>query len=119
MAEEGPVRIPKDPATLAFDISGRSRMKVQMGAVLVDRSGRIFAWGWNSAGTHAEIHCLSRANQKRIKGSTLVVVGIRAKSGNFVCSYPCWNCYCNARNRGVIRIIYRDQERCWQQEEVR
>jgi tRNA(Arg) A34 adenosine deaminase TadA len=79
--------------TLVIDLLDRSVCSVQVAAVLYDAYG-IFAWGWNSVGNgfgqHAEIHALSRANRRRLPGSTLVVAGRRR--GNVVPSPPCPAC---------------------------
>jgi hypothetical protein len=69
-----------------------------MAAVLSDTHG-VFAWGWNHPGpdgfgTHAEEHALSRANRRRLAGSTITIAGLRSgaqrsRSRRFVYSKPC------------------------------
>ena len=83
------------PRELAILLLHRSPCNVQVAAVLSDKKGNIFAWGWNHTshngnGMHAERHAISgRANRKRLFGSRLTVAGKRRKSGNFVCAKPC------------------------------
>lgn len=88
-----------------------------MAAVLSDPQGRIVSWGWNIGGSrplHAEIHALSRANPRRVLGSTLYLVGRRAKSGNWVQAFPCRKkCLVFVRTRGVRQIVWLNKEGAW------
>ena len=38
-----------DPWKLSLALMKRSPCRVQVGAVVTDREGRVFAWGWNHA----------------------------------------------------------------------
>ena len=102
------------PEDLAIDLLGRSICAVQVSAVLADRS--IYSWGWNGVhtglGIHAEAHCLSRANRRRISQSTLYTAARRKKSGNVVTAKPCADC--QALLRRVKRVVYRDGDGSWQ-----
>jgi len=77
------------PRQLALDLLARSDGKVQMSAVLSDKHGRVLAWGGMAGTRHAEEHALSRANPRRVAGSTVTVAGRRAKSRNLVHARPC------------------------------
>ena len=84
-----------DRRQLAIDLCTRSTCFVKMASVISDQIG-IFAWGWNAMGpyglgTHAEDHAISRANRKRLHGSTITVAGFRR--GRYVLSRPCVRCY--------------------------
>ena len=83
------MRTDLSPRDLAVDLLARSTCKVQMAAVLSDKNGRIFSWGWNSGYIHAEQMAIRRANPRRLAGSTLTIVGRRAKSGRPVYAMPC------------------------------
>ncbi len=83
-----------DPRSLATDLTYRSTCNVQVAAVLFDRKG-IFAWGHNHMGStgfgeHAEVHALSRANRKRLKGASIAIAGKRKSA--VVPSRPCTDC---------------------------
>lgn len=108
------------PRKLALDLLERSQGKVKMAAVLSDRSGRIFSWGWNHDARHAEEHALSRANPRRIAGSTVTVAGRRAKSRNLVYARPCEKpgkeCLKMLRLRGVARAEYLTKAGTWEAE---
>lgn len=109
------------PRALALDLLSRSPGKVQMAAVLSDRSGRVISWGWNFDYTHAEEHAISRANPRRIAGSTMTVAGRRAKSGNLVYARPCEKpgkeCLKMLRLRGVARTEYLTKAGTWEAED--
>jgi deoxycytidylate deaminase len=79
---------------LALDLCMRSSVFNKMAAVLSDNHG-IYAWGWNSSGYnglgwHAEAHCISRCNRKRLAGSIITIAGVR--KGKIITSYPCFKC---------------------------
>lgn len=102
---------------LALDLLKRSRLKVQMAAVLTDKNGRIFAWGWNHGYVHAEEHALSRANPARLRGATITIAGRRAKSHNLVTARPCMRpakrCFWRILDSGVEIIEYLTKEGDW------
>lgn len=102
------------PSDLAVDLLDRSTCQVQVAAVLVDSS--IHAWGWNSMGPsgyglHAEHHTLTRANKRRLKGSTMYVAARRKKSGNTVTAKPCLECQPLLKHVG--KVVYRDGDGRW------
>lgn len=99
------------PMDLAVDIAQRSDCAVRMGAVLTDRKGRIFSWGWNNSGRdgmgqHAEASAIARANPRRLKGSSIYVYGTRKRTGRSVTSEPCGKCMEKIRAAGVETIFY-------------
>lgn len=102
----------KDARELVVDLCGRSSYKIQMGAVLTDKNGRIFAWGWNHPSAdgfteHAEAHAVSRANPSRLRGSRLTVAGKKQKNGNWVLSKPCERkCLLMAMNLGISEVEF-------------
>jgi pyrimidine deaminase RibD-like protein len=107
------------PRQLAVDLLGRSTCKVQMAAVLTDRNGRIFSWGWNSGYRHAEEMAIARANPKRLAGATITVAGRRMKNGNSVYAKPCANrCATLIRTRGIRKLDFRAFD-AWIQESLR
>lgn len=104
------------PRELAFDLARKRspHPDYRMAAVVADRGGRIFAWGWNhpSAGTlqrfhsqHAEIHAISRANHNRLSGATIYVVGL-TKAGRPILARPCDNCMAAIRKYQLAKVIY-------------
>lgn len=103
---------PNSPEQLALDLLPRSRLKVQVAAVIVDKSGRFISWGWNHGYEHAEIHAIRRANPKRLPGSIMYVAGRRAKSGNPVFSRPCGHCHALIASYG-INVTFRDKQNLW------
>lgn len=112
--------VQKSPARqLVLDLLERSTLKVRVAAVVSDRHGRIISWGWNHGYVHAEEHALSRANPKRIPGSTVTVAG-RRRSGNWVLGRPCTkkgkNCLGMIFGRGVLKVEYLDKEGGWREE---
>ena len=109
------MRLPANPQELAEVILQRSTCSVQVGAVLADGHG-IYAWGWNSTGPdgyglHAEIHCLLRANRRRLGNSTLYVAGRRQRTGNNVLARPC--AACRPYLTDIGRVCYRDKSGRW------
>lgn len=76
----------RHPMELAEDLAGRSICQVRVGAVIVDKTGRVVSWGWNHSGPGgvgmcAERHAISRANRKRLDGSTIYIYGVRYRNG--------------------------------------
>ena len=110
---------PADPRELAIAILERSPCRIKVGAVLADDWG-IHSWGWNSAGPdgygqHAEEHCLSRANRRRLPMSTLYVAACRTRNSGtkgVVTAKPCPDC---ARFLRGIPVVYRDGSGTWQE----
>lgn len=106
-----------DSKELAEQILNRSICHVKVGAVLADSQG-VFAWGWNHAGPtgmgqHAEIHCLTRANRKRLAGATMYIAGARTRTGKAVPARPCPDC---ARATAAVgRIVWRDSDGTWKE----
>lgn len=104
---------------LALDLLRRCTLKkVQMTAVLSDRSGAIFSWGWANDWQHAERHAIDRANPRRVPGATLTIAGRRTRSGNVVCSRPCDkpgrpSCLAFAKGAGITTIEYRTKQGEW------
>ena len=96
-----------EPWTLAGKLRWRSRCRVKVGAVLVDRNGRIFAWGWNHAGNGdgmcAERHALQRANPIRVTGASIYVRGWNGRRDTV--SMPCSVCG-NALARAGIAYVH-------------
>ena len=106
----------KDPKEICLKLLKRSKCTVQVAAVLVDKDQRIHAWGWNyegqdGFGEHAEIHCLKRANFKRVKKSTMYVASRRKKSSNPVNSKPCAACWPLVQN--CAAVVYREKDGTW------
>ena len=100
-----------DAWTLAERLMKRSACRVQMAAVVSDRDGRVFAWGWNHAGADgygmcAERHALSRANPKRLKGATIHIRGFNR--ANESSSKPCTTCHAALLHAGIETVHYRD-----------
>ncbi len=97
---------------LSMDICVRSTYKIQVGAVLTDKNGKIFAWGWNHPSVdgltqHAEAHAVSRANHYRLNGARLTVAGRKQKNGNWVLSRPCERkCLPMVQNLGISEIEF-------------
>jgi len=99
------------PKQIVQDLLERSTCRVQVAAVISDRNG-IVSWGWNGDAHHAEEHALSRANPKRIVGSTITVAGKRKSSGNFVYARPCSlhkhnkDCYSLLKKKGILTVEF-------------
>lgn len=105
------------PQNLATYILERSSCTIKVGAVLVDRRGRIFSWGQNHMGFDgfgqcAEAYTLIRANRDRIKGATIYVASMRARNRKVICSKPCPRCQALLKAFGV-RAFYRDADSKW------
>ena len=95
------------PRQLAIDLQDRSPcLNIRVGAVIVDSSGKIFAWGWNGPGYDglglcAERHAISRSNKKRLGNATMFVASKRVRGGRFVFSKPCERCVPILKNFGI------------------
>jgi len=105
------IKIP--PKELAIDISKRSTCRVKVGSVIEDKNG-IFSWGWNhmgliGLGCCAEAHAISRANPKRLKGSTIYIAGTHRKTGNPVPAKPCYHCHKLILHVGIEEVIWQDK----------
>lgn len=98
------------PNKLAEDMAGRSICRVKVGAVIVDRKGIVFSWGWNHVndgyGLHAECHAISRSNRKRLEGSVIYVAGFRARNGLAVPAKPCEDCQRVIEWSGIVGVKY-------------
>jgi cytidine deaminase len=108
---------PSDPRQLAVDLLPRSTCSVKVAAVLVDKWGHIFAWGWNNSGPIgygqcAERHAIIRANKKRLRGSKIYVAGTRSRNLKPVPSKPCEYCQKLLDHYGV-KAVYRDSDGSW------
>ena len=91
------MRKPADGKLLASEILSRSQCSVQVGAAIVDSTGRIISWGWNSMGPdgyglHAEHHAIQRANKRRLAGATIFIASVRNRNNKVVISKPCPDC---------------------------
>ena len=83
-----------DPAKIAK----RSACRIQVGAVIRDKKGRLVEVGWNHAGSdgygeHAEVHAIKRASkhQSSLNGMTIEVVAWRGMKR--ITSKPCDACW--------------------------
>ncbi len=76
--------------------------------------------GWNNVGTcygmHAEIHCLLRANRKRLPGSTLYVASQRQRNLKPVTSKPCLECAAAIRWAKIGKVLWRAGDERWIEE---
>ncbi|MBI3632628.1 MAG: hypothetical protein HY225_04230 [Candidatus Vogelbacteria bacterium] len=108
---------------LALDIGRRSPCKIQVGAVLSDRKGRVISWGWNhyddahKSTVHAEEYAFKRANPDRIKtgGITLTVAGSHCNNHTSVYSRPCIGRCLKLVLKHKIKIIeYTTREGGWE-----
>ena len=100
-----------DPWKLSLALMKRSACRIQVGAVVTDREGRVFAWGWNHAGADglglcAERHALGRANPKRLPGAAIHVRGFNGRHESQ--SKPCRLCQKALSKAGVEVVHYRD-----------
>lgn len=107
------MHIHHSPRQLAQQLVGRSVCRVQMAAVIHDRTG-IFAWGWNhmgldGLGEHAEACAIRRANRKRLPGATITVAGQHARNSKWSISLPCMDCMSLIQSVGISRIVYHDK----------
>ena len=103
-----------DPWRVAEKLMERSRCRVKMAAVLIDRRGAVFAWGWNSAGPDglglcAERHALGRANPGRLAGAAIAVRGRHARTES--ASTPCPVCLKALAKAGVAAVIHRGPDK--------
>ena len=101
----------RGPWATARDLWARSRCRVKVAAVLTDRKGRAFAWGWNHAGADgrgqcAERHAIARANPARLAGATIYIRGFNCVNESV--SRPCPACTEALARAGVARAVYRD-----------
>jgi len=113
------------PKELAIDLLPRSPCGEKVAAVLVDKKGLIFGWGWNhpvsgknhDIGKHAEAHAVERANPKRLKGATIYVAGCRESNGVILNARPCDghrtyrtrntdSCLEMLKKRGIVRVVH-------------
>lgn len=95
------------PEELAGDLIPRStHPEFRISAVVFDRKGTIFAWGWNNGWNHAEAHALSRANRRRLAGSTILVLGVKKSSRRVFTTKPCEGCERRILAAGLAKVIY-------------
>lgn len=108
----------RSPGELAIDLCYRSSCRIKMAAVITDKNGRIFAWGWNSSGNgsgmHAEQHAVERANRKRLAGSKITVAGVRSVNHKFVYSKPCEKCLAKILLSGIRHIEFLKKDGEWE-----
>ena len=107
---------PRDPRELVIDLIPRSICSVMVASVIADHHG-IFSWGVNHAGfdgfgMHAEKEAIRRSNQKRLRGATIFVAGIRMRTGNPVNAKPCEMCSKLVEKWG-LHVIYRNRKGIW------
>lgn len=104
----------QDPRDLVLGLLTRSICAIQVAAILVDNHGA-YAWGWNSVGggygLHAEAHCLSRANKRRLSESIMYVAARRARNKKVLTARPC--ALCEPKVRRVGKVIYRNAAGEW------
>lgn len=106
------------PATdLALDILSRSTYKIsKLGAVIYDNFG-IISWGWNHwylndgnydtpPTIHAEVHAITRANRKRMRGSIMVIACKMRSEKNVHLAMPCEKCMKRIIKVGIKKIIF-------------
>ena len=93
-----------------------------MAAVITDKNGRIFSWGWNSVGNglgkHAEEHAIERANKKRLAGATITIAGKRVKTNKTVYSEPCKKCRSLIEAIDIKKIEFLTKEETWKVIEI-
>src|SRR5574342_665958 len=106
-----------NPQDLALKIAERARdfyrCPYQIGTVATDIRGRIISWGWCHRGAssyrrsiHGEVHCISRANRRRLRGGTIYVGGRRAKTGRIILARPCPECWRAIQRAAISKVIY-------------
>lgn len=85
------------PDDMVRRVARRATGPFKLGAVLVDRQGRVFAWGWshngrglNGRSVHAEEHAIRRANPSRLRGAVLHVA--RVGKRGLLLAKPCARC---------------------------
>ena len=105
----------------AQTIASQSKLKQRLGAVLL-KHGRVIGAGHNqlrhqstlqtdhwSGSLHAEIACildaLRKTDLKTIKGSTLMVVRLKA-DGSMGLALPCPACYDVIQKMGIKKIMF-------------
>ncbi|MBI3633154.1 MAG: hypothetical protein HY226_02585 [Candidatus Vogelbacteria bacterium] len=108
---------------MALDISRRSPCRVQVGAVLSDKKGRVISWGWNhyldahKNTIHAEEYAFMRANPERIRvgGITLTIAGSHCNNHTWVYSRPCIErCLKLVLRHKIKNIEYTTREGKWE-----
>lgn len=83
--------------TLAKDLSGRSTIKIKVGAVVYNKR-EIVSWGWNNPGQgygeHAESMAIRRLNNRTIQHPNLpLFISVYAsRKGKPITSRPCRDC---------------------------
>ena len=108
----------RDRRELAHYYAGRSPCKVQVGAVITDKSGRtMLQGGWNNAGNGrgmcAEHHAIRRSNPRRLRGATLTITSRRKNNGHPVFCQPCEDCFNLAKKHGIEIVEHTDENGEW------
>lgn len=106
------------PKEIAESISHRSTCRVKVGACLADKKGRVFSVGWNNVGSLglgccAEIHAITRANPKRLEGSSIFVYGSHRKTGNPCPAKPCLHCLGFIIRSGIKTVNWNNKSSGW------
>ena len=95
-------------------IANRSQCNIKVGAVIYDNYG-IFAWGWNHSGDGfgacAERNAIARANRKRLKDSSIIIIAFRKSKE--ICSFPCPKCYSVIKACKIESIYCVNQNKEW------
>ena len=103
---------------LAEYVANRSTCHIRVGAILSDKYG-VFAWGHNHSGTGlgmcAERHAISRANKKRLTGSTLTIYSVRNRNGKRLPSFPCDKCWQWVVNFKIGKVVYQTIHEGWKE----
>lgn len=104
-------KIDEQALELAKDLSGRSVIKIKVGAVIYDKNGILF-WGWNNPGNgfgdHAEHMAVRRYLRSYRTGthSALCVAVYSSRKGRTITSKPCKNCQEILKLAGVKEMSY-------------
>lgn len=105
----------QDPRELAHYLARRVRdyhsCRYQIGAVLEDRAGKIFSWGWSHKDNlrpsiHAEHHALLRANKVRVRGAVMYIAGLRRYTERIILARPCLHCLARIVAFDVSKVVY-------------
>ncbi len=101
-------------AALIWKVARKSDHPLYHIGAIVLSHGRPIAFGYNQQKSHPlalhcgyhAIHAEWDALRKAVKGDTLVVLRISARSGNLGLAKPCARCMEFARAKGIKRIFY-------------
>lgn|SRR5574343_4192 len=104
-----------DPDGIAIEISKKSTLDFKLGAVILDKKGRVVAWGHNKFKTHttlgsgkfkmlhAETDCLYTAKKLNIDVSGMTMLVFRR---NNCVSKPCKDCQDILRKHKIATVYY-------------